>query len=35
MLGDRFYGRMQDVAWPDLVACLEFSVTFEQEIDGV
>ena len=35
MFGDRFNGRMQDVAWRDLVVCLEFSAAFEQGIDGV
>ena len=35
MFGDRFNGRRQGVAWPGLVAYLEFSVAFEQEIDGV
>ena len=35
VFGDRFDDRVPDVAWPDSVVCLEFSMMpFEQEIDG-
>ena len=35
VFGDRSDDRVQDVACPDSVVCLGFSVAFEQEIDGV
>ena len=35
MCGNRCDDNVQDVAWFDLVVCVEFSVAFEQEADGV
>ena len=35
MFGGRSNDRVQDVAWPDSVVCLEFSVALEQKIGGV
>ena len=35
VFGDRLDDKVQDVARSDSVVCVEFSVAFEQETDGV
>ena len=35
VFSERFDDRVQAVAWPDSVVCLEFGDYFDQEIDGV
>ena len=35
VFGDRFDDKVQNVAWSDSVVCVEFSVAFKRETDGV